>query len=462
MDTEKRNACFSIKEVEEWMETEVPDRWRQSCNVRVLGAGGDDGFNSPFVSPLIVPESIAILISPPGCGRHCSVGSVFLGDPERMFLIRIQQKDLVTGTYYQKLEKGITELVETLSPRPKAVFICGSCSDVLLASDYQSVGRRLEKELGVRVAVTGMEPILNDSRVNNIIKTQDAIYRVIHPLEEEETLREVNIIGRDNAPDADSDLRKILEKAGIERINHVSDFHTLCEYDRMSRACLNIAVETKMETAARNLQKRFGTPYVVICNTYDLEEIRNNYKKIGEALGVTLDDEEFYREAKQRIALLREKYGKLRIAVGEDYSYRPPKAAVELGKLGFSVKGLFVREVRKCDKEDIRWLSENCSDLKVYFTGLPGILKYINSPDPYHAVIGLSSQYYAKSPETIGVSVPERYFDYYSLLKFLDIFEETIRSPKPALSLGRKLSIAFGRGADIAPGCEKDFGMFKE
>jgi hypothetical protein len=71
---------------------------------------------------------------------------------------------------------------------------------------------------------------------------------------------------------------------------------------------------------------------------YRPDKIRNQYRLLGQALGVNFDDEKYYSETRGVIEEFKKKYGKLRFAVGEIQKGDPIEMALMLIEEGFEVK----------------------------------------------------------------------------------------------------------------------------
>ena len=65
------------------------------------------------------------------------------------------------------------------------------------------------------------------------------------------------------------------------------------------------------------MQERLGIPFIELTRLYRIDKIRNQYRLLGQTIGAALDDAVYYDEAVSKITQFREKYGALKIAVGE-------------------------------------------------------------------------------------------------------------------------------------------------
>ncbi|WP_353094840.1 nitrogenase component 1 [Tissierella praeacuta] len=317
---------FSIEQVGEFLQQGFPKDWNQQGSLRYMSSGGGAGDISPVRTPMVVPESAILMVSPAACARHGSIGNILNGNGKRMWTLRLEETEIVSGEYLKRVEEAAWEVIRKSVPPIKALFICG---------------------------FTRMEPILNKHWISGESRTLKSIYGMIRCSSSDKKERAINIIGREKIPAKESDFYRILQYVGIDRVNHMSLCKTMEDIDRMGNAVLNIGIEPRTEEACKYMEKNLGIPYVRLNNTYDLDEIKEGYMKISEALGRKLDDSLFHRNAKEKIDKLVEKWGNKSIVVGEKLDRRPFKAAKDLVKWGLSVNAVFSRFIVKEDMETI-------------------------------------------------------------------------------------------------------------
>ena len=109
---------------------------------------------------LVIPESVMLLVSPGCCGRNSTILSAEGGYSERMFYLRMDETDLVTGRHLEKIPQAVREIIEVPEKRPKVVLICITCVDALLGTDLERVCRKAEEYAGVRVVPSYMTDVI--------------------------------------------------------------------------------------------------------------------------------------------------------------------------------------------------------------------------------------------------------------------------------------------------------------
>lgn len=415
---ERVPVSYLVGEAASWKHKGIPEAADPNYNVKMTGAGGNDGDDSPVLTPFNVPESVVLQPAPAGCPRHGAVVGRMKNKHHNLWVLLLREQDVVTGKYMQEVENAMIEIIGKV--HPKVIFICTTCIDLFLASDYEALGRKIERNYGVRVGITRMEPVLNGRLINDIIKTNFGVYSVLRKEENLPMLNEVNIIGREFLPAAESDLPIILKNAGIDRVNHILHFKTLKEADRMCRARLNIAVEYGSLEAAEYMKEKWGIPYVYIENGFTPEHIHANYMKIGEALGIELDDGVYLQAVKEKIQETVEACGDDTFAIGESVDKRSYRAAEDFCKMGFHVAGVFSRTIFGEDYDTLARLAEYNPKMRLYISSLPGMMEYIEHPDCFDFSVGLSGVFGRKCPNMKNIPCGERYCDYYTLEKVLN------------------------------------------
>lgn len=407
--------CFSIHEIKEWLAAGPPYPVDPSRDLVYPSAGYVDSGNIKTTrDPLALPDSMMLQIFPEACSRHATLGSILRGYKNRTWLLKLQEADLVTGKYIDQVEQAVKEMIQ--ERHPKIIFLCGTCIDQLLGTDYDSLGAKLEKRWGVRFGTAYMEPMMKDKKLPFKSKDLRALHSVIRADPDAPKKRWVNLIGRPLPPAKESELYQVLKQAGIERVLHFSEAGTVEELDDMGRACLNIGLEKRAKMACELMERKHHIPYVLLDNSFLPEEIHDNYIRIGQALGCELNDLEYGAEVKRELSELLPRLTGMKIAVGETIQARSLKAAAELAELGFQIDSVFTLTIQKEDIPFVEILCSRCPQSRVYFSGSPEILSYCAQPETFDLVLGLSDHYYAGSPMALSFSANSQYCDYYSVL----------------------------------------------
>lgn len=431
-------APVLIGEIARTYETGIPHPLDQKYNLR-CGGGGEESGGSPVTSPLLMPGSAVLFMAPLGCGRHNSLASLIRGQKDRIWYVRLEERDIVTGQNLKRAKEALLEMIHTCQPKPQVIFLCVTCVDMLLASDYRALGAQIESETGVRIGHSLMCPMLNESKTPEPVRTWNAFGELIRADKNAPKEKHINLIGNYRRPDASSDLVQLLDEAGLT-VNHFVGCESLEEVDRMSQASYALAYNDAGLQACRNMDKRYCIPYTQVRTSFDPDVIHRNYQVISQLIGAEIDDSQWYSKTKARIAEVVALCAGKSVAVGESLDNNPFQAAVDLCKLGFSVKAVFSRFVKPEYRTSIEWLHTNHPEIKVYFSSHPGMYHYPEQPDHFDLAFGLDSDYTKTDKTILTVLGGERQPDYRSILEFLDRVEKCLKGD---VTTGRSIASLF-------------------
>lgn len=408
----------------------IPLRIGANLEMKVLCPGPDDGDAGaiPTTTPLLVPEIATMLISPMGCGIHLNETGRGPHFPGRTWLLRLEEKDIVIGRYQEILDQAIETILQEQDPPIRGLILCGTCIDVLLGTDYQGMAKALEKKHGIRITSQIMGPILKDTPKWNTYQMYSAIYGLIRKPQSTPPYspKSVNVLGCLTRPVWNSELDALLRQGSIEQVHYIGEYATLGDCDEMASAVLNLVYGEKALAAARDMERKFGIPYVEMAVSYDPDIIHNNYLLIGQKLGIHLDDSSHYQHLLERRAGLRARFSGLHCAVGERNGLNTLRSAVEAAKLGFCVDAAFVRKVYPRDLDNLNWLQEHCPQMNVYFDSHPGMWNYAKSPERFDLVFGVPLPFLKRCPSVIEGPMMYPYFDYASAEWFLNALERAL------------------------------------
>lgn len=425
---------------------EGPHPLDQKYNLR-CGGGGAESDGSPVSSPMTVPGSAVLFMAPHACGRHNSIGAFAMGRKDRIWYMRLEERDIVSGLNAKRAKEALLEMARTCESRPQVIFLCVTCVDMLLASDYRAVAAQVEAETGIRIGRALMCPLLNESKTPDPTRTWNFVSELLRTEAGAPKEPTINLIGNYNRPEPSSDLCLLLAEAGIPRVNHFVGCKDLAEMDRMGQASWALSFNSAGELACRNMDKRFGIPHGKVLTSFDPDVIHGNYETISRLTGKKIDDGAWYEKTKARMAEVAAKCAGKSIVVGESLDNDPFRAAAELCRLGFPVSAVFTRFIKPEYRENVLWLAENRPELKVYFSAHPGMFGYPGRPDHFDLALGLDSSFTAADKSIVTVSGAERQPDYSSVLAFLDRVEQAIEgtaSANPSL-----MSMLGGKGPKV-------------
>ena len=211
---------------------------------------------------------------------------------------------------------------------------------------------------------------------------------------------------------------------GIKTIHEVGRKETLEEYMEMGGADFNIILHPEARKAAFTLESKLDIPYIELTRVYEIARIQRQYALFASALGVEIDDSEYFREASDACLRLQQLCAGKTFAIGQVVNGNSIEMALALEKLGLRVKSVFAN-ISEDDFPFIRELASYNPGLKVYSTMSPTMMNYDGS-EKVDISIGIDAQFYY--PESINVHWNNEIqpFGYKGLVHFVEAIERRL------------------------------------
>ena len=355
-------------------------------------------FNSPGAqgfgvkrAGLAVPGSVMLLVAPACCGRNTSALGCEAALAERFFYLMQDDTDIVTGRHLARIPEAVKEVCESCAKRPSAVMICITCVDALLGTDMERVCRKASEYAGVPVVPCYMYALTREGRLPPMVSVRRSVYSLLHPREKVAT--SVNILGFFSPLRDDTELYPLLKSAGIRTVREISRCADFGEYQAMAEANFNLVLNQEARHAAADMQKHLGIPSIELARLYQTDKIANQYKLLGQAVGVTFDDAPYRETAERAIAAFRENAGRRTFAVGEWLNADPFELSLMLIRNGFSVSEIF-GTVGGSNFVYVKRIAALSPDTKIYSNLSPTMMFYDAKDARCDAVIGRDAMYY--------------------------------------------------------------------
>lgn len=309
------------------------------------------GMNGFSYNALLIPESIHIIVSPVGCGRHTDFDLMCDGDYSgKLYHIHLTESDVVIGTAVNTVKEKVIALIESLEQKPKAVSLMITCMDALLHTDYSIIRKELEKRYGIRFTIVRMFAFLNDADITHMMLLMKSVYSLLRSSGNRQE-HKINMIGNTAPFSMKSDFVKLLSDAGYE-VQEIRTCKSFEEYERMGDARLNVVLNPNAIPAAVMMQEELGLPYITFYECMDPELIKANYQALEKELGCKLDYKSYYQKALKKAVEFRKVIEGKQFAIGDGFDYNAVKCAAEFAELGGQVKYVLISKVKK---EDLRY-----------------------------------------------------------------------------------------------------------
>jgi len=406
---------------------QIPDELRSARHM-IYSSPATLDYNSPGAkgfgvkrAGLVIPESVMLLVAPGCCGRNTALLNE-LGYSERFFYLMLDDTDIVTGRYLSKIPKACAEIAEELEKKPSAIVICVTCVDALLGTDMERVCRNCEEASGIPSIPAYMYALTREKRLPPMALVRQSVYSLLKS--QKRISNECALMGYFSALEDHCELYDLLKTAGIRKVHEIGRCRTFEEYSDISRANFSIVLNAEARYAAQDMHKNLGIPFVELTRLYRIDKIRNQYRLLGQAIGAELDDSEYYEATAKKIADFREKYGSLRLAVGEMLNADSFELALSLIEYGHQVEEIY-GTIGERNFVFLNRIAAVSPQTRIYSNLHPSMLNYQRDCE-LDAAIGNDARYYHKDLAGIGFQEEEQPFGYRGVSLLFDALEAAV------------------------------------
>ena len=178
-------------------------------------------FNSPahgnwniVHTGMLVPEAHQIYVCADNCMRGVVLTAAEMNAADRFSFVIVEEKDLLGGNLEDVTIEGVTDVLNRLDKKPKAVLLFTVCLHHFLGSDLDRIYGELEKRFPeIFFMRCFMDPIMQKTGPTPDQKLRLAMYDAVP--EREADPRCVTVLGSDFALDEGADICRLLKKNGI-------------------------------------------------------------------------------------------------------------------------------------------------------------------------------------------------------------------------------------------------------
>ncbi|MDO4953368.1 MAG: nitrogenase component 1 [Synergistaceae bacterium] len=424
--------CITMAELAERGVKDIPQEAVTTKHL-VYSSPATLSYNSPGAqgfgvkrAGLAIPESVELVVSPGCCGRNSTIEGGAAGFSEKIFFLRMDETDLVTGRHLTKIPHAVKEIADFYKPRPKVVVLCVTCADALLGTDMERVCRKAEEENpDIKVIPTYMYALTRESVKPPMVAVRRSIYSLLEKLPGTNNDRQtasVNLLGH-FAPLYDScELYELLRRLCFAKTNEISRCKSFEEYKALAAAELNLVLHPEANLAAEDLRRRLGTPYAELRRLYQADKIHKQYLLFGAALDRKLDDSEFYEAAKERVQRFKEKFAGCSFSIGQTLNAEPFELALALSRYGFKVDAVFAN-LNEGSYPYIRQLALVSPDTRLYLPASPTMLNYEIGQEKSDFSLGRDAEYWLPDAANVSWNSERQPFGFDGLVKLLDEIE---------------------------------------
>lgn len=343
-------------------------------------------FNSPahgnwniVHTGMLVPEAQQIYVCADNCMRGVVLTAAEMNAADRFSFVIVEEKDLLGGNLEDVTIEGVTDVLNRLDKKPKAVLLFTVCLHHFLGSDLDRIYGELEKRFPeIFFMRCFMDPIMQKTGPTPDQKLRLAMYDAVQ--ERKADPKCVTVLGSDFALDEGSDICRILKKNEI-LLREIPTCETWEDYQNLGEGSLILNCYPAGKFGAEKQARRLGRPFLYLPGSFDYGEIQEQEEKLLGMLGQQnnrktgkingLDIEKEIRECEEALSHAHQIIGDTPIAV--DYLFHPrPLGLTKLLLIhGFQVQSVFLDSISPEEKEVFFWLKENYPELKLISTVRP-------------------------------------------------------------------------------------------
>lgn len=345
-------------------------------------------FNSPVHgnwnivhTGMLMPEARQIYVCAENCMRGVVLTAAEMNAADRFSFVILEEKDLLDGNLEDITIEGVTDVLNKLEEKPRAVLLFTVCLHHFVGCDLEQVYGELEKRFpDIYFVRCFMDPIMQKHGLTPDQKLRKALYDPLRAGKKRADV--VTVTGSDFALDESSDIKRILQKCGIQ-VRELPGCQTWEEYEKLSEGNILVTVYPPGKYGGEMLAQRLGRQHLYLSGSWDYDEIRTQLQELVSAVGITenrdTEDnkwtgvgdfvvEEEIRKCEDALQKAKDLVGDTPIVLDYLFHPRPLGLARLLLTHGFRVETVYLDSISPEEEKDFRWLQENFPRLELRAT----------------------------------------------------------------------------------------------
>ena len=350
-------------------------------------------FNSPahgnwniVHTGMLMPEAIQIYVCADNCMRGVVLTAAEMNAADRFSFVTVEEENLLNGNLEDVTIEGVTDVLNKLEKKPKAVLLFTVCLHHFLGCDldrvYEELGTRFPESVFVRCF---MDPIMQKHGLTPDQKLRKAMYDPL--ITKEPDPLTVTLVGSDFVLDESSDIKRLLRSTG-HILRELPACKTWAEYQQLGSAEIFVSCYPPAKYGAAMLTERLNRTHLYLPGCFDYEEIKEEIRNLIKKLqaGWSREDtsntkcaditsEEIEAFYQREITLCEDSINHAKSIIGGtpvvlDYLYhpRPLGLAKLLLEHGFHVTTVYLDSISPEEKPAFDWLKFHHPDLELRAT----------------------------------------------------------------------------------------------
>ena len=439
-----------------WEEAEVSERETVAISRAAWPAPFRPGleYNSPAHGPwnivhigMLVPESHQIYV----CGANCNRGVVLtaaeMDAGDRYSFISLTEEDLFGPDMEDLVIDGVTEILHRLSAagrKPRLLFLFTVCVHHFMGTDIPYIYRKLRERFpDICFVESYMDPIMQKGGITPDEKLRAGLYEgLMLSGKSWKDRTAVNILGNDFPTPKESELVRLIERAGCQ-VCDLTSCRSWEDYQKMADSFLNISTYPLARSGAEKLSGRMDVKHLHLPAVFSYDQIDEELGCLARALDTEpytkSELDRFRKECETRLEETRTLLGGMPLALDASLTPRILGLTRLLLEHGFVVKHLYADVFAPEEKEDFLWLCQEAPGLPVTSMMHHNMRTYPRFDQEPVLALGQKAAYFHQTPYFVNLVEGGGFHGYDGICRLLDLMQEACRRKKDTRDLiGRK------------------------
>ena len=248
-------------------------------------------FNSPVHgnwnivhTGMLMPEARQIYVCADNCMRGVVLTAAEMNAADRFSFVIVKEENLLNGNLEDITIEGVTDVLNKLEEKPKAVLLFTVCLHHFLGCDLERVYQELEERFPkITFIRCYMDPIMQKHGLTPDQKLRKAMYDPLPACEPDR--KTVSIFGSDFALDESSDIRRLLKRYEYT-VKELPACKTWQDLLDMSKGSLFIDCYPAGKYGMEAQAERLGRKHLYLPGSFDYDEIEKQLKQLTDILGL--------------------------------------------------------------------------------------------------------------------------------------------------------------------------------
>ncbi len=392
---------------------------------------------------MLVPEARQIYVCPENCMRGVVMTAAEMNASDRFSFVIVEEKDLICGSLEDVTIEGVTDVLNRLEEKPKAVLLFTVCIHHFVGCDldriYRKLGERFPDIIFVRCY---MDPIMQKNGLTPDQKLRRAMYDPLPKRPADPT--SVTLLGSDLPLDETSDIKVLLKENGLS-LREITACSTWEEYLALGESALFICCYPPGLYGAEQQAARLGREFLYLPACFGYEEIEEQLARLCGALQISMPDTgAMIRQCEQALKKAEALIGDTPIAIDYTLHPRPLGLARLLLEHGFNVARVYLDSVSPEEEADAAWLNENAPQLSLLPTIDPDMRLLSRKTERPFLALGQKAAWFTGSRHFVNMVEGGGLYGFDGICRMAGLMEEAFLEEKDT----EKLVVQKGWGCE--------------